>query len=119
MKALYGPIEMDWNQFTTYLKDAASVFTSPVFAGTVGAILAVIWHRPDILMVFFYFISGIAAAGWGTEPLMKWQGIDDGWTCIIALIIGGFAGSLASMGYNFIKSGAAQGVIEDFFRRRK
>lgn len=103
----------------TVFKIIKLVFTHSVFAGIVGAILAVIWHRPDTPMIIFYLVSGIAAAGWGTEPIMQWQEINATWKCIISMILGGFTGSFMSMIFKFFKSGAAQRIIEDFFRRGK
>lgn len=102
-----------------FVRALKAILFNPAFAGTVGAILAIIWHKPDLAMAAFYLISGFFTAMWGTEPIVQWQGIDKGWTCFIAMIIGIFAGSLIGMFLRFIKSGAAQRIIEDFFFRGK
>lgn len=104
---------------TEILKVFKALIFSPAFAGTIGAILAIIWHKPDMAMMAFYLISGFFGAMWGAEPIVHWQGIGEGWVCIVAMIIGVFAGSLIGMLLKFIKSGAAQRLIEDFFLRRK
>lgn len=102
-----------------FFKVVKTVFFSPAFAGVVGAVLAIIWHKPDLAMVAFYLISGFFAAMYGAEPIVKWQGVDDGWITIVAMIIGVFAGTLIGMILKFIRDGALARIIEDFFSKGK
>ena len=90
----------------------------PFFAGGIGALISVLWHKPTISMVVMHLLAGVFGAMYATQPIVEWQGIGEGMTPFISLIIGMFAGSLLDVVFQFIHSGKLMDLIHDFISHR-
>lgn len=94
------------------------ILFSKLFAGFMGAVVSVLWHKPIFSVAATYIIVGTLGAAYLTTPIIEFQGINISLEPAVALAIGIFSGALFGAFLNMIRSGIVGNMLRDFIYHR-